>query len=126
MKALTASATIGLIALAFPGQAAAQDIKAGEALFERCVACHTVAKGDRHRVGPNLWGVFGTTAGQRENGYNFSTAMKNSDLIWNETTLSAYLENPDILVPGSRMRFAGMSKSDDRDDVIAYLRSVSE
>lgn len=125
MKPLTTSALIGLVALTASGPVAAQDVKAGKSLFERCVACHTVAKGDRNRAGPNLWGVFGSAAGQRDIDYKFSDALKNSGLVWNDETMSAYLENPRKMVPKTRMTFPGMQKADQRADVIAYLRSVT-
>lgn len=125
MKHLTASALIGLVTLAMSSPAIAQDVKAGKTVFERCIACHTVAKGDRNRAGPNLWGVFGSTAGQRDIGYKFSDALKASGLVWDEATLSSYLENPQKVVPKTRMRFPGLKNPDQRADVIAYLRSVT-
>jgi cytochrome c len=126
VKHLTASALIGLVTLAMSGPATAQDAKAGKTVFERCIACHTVAKGDRNRAGPNLWGVFGSTAGQREIGYKFSAALTNSGLVWNEETISAYLENPRKVIPKTRMTFPGMKNPDQRANVIAYLRSVTQ
>lgn len=125
MKPLIASAALGLVGLTASGPVAAQDLKAGESLFERCVACHTVAQGDRNRAGPNLWGVFGSTAGQRDIGYAFSNALKDSELVWNEETMSAYLENPRKVIPKTRMTFPGMKNPDQRADVIAYLRRVT-
>ncbi|MBO6781667.1 MAG: cytochrome c family protein [Alphaproteobacteria bacterium] len=105
--------------------ARAQDADAGEKLFERCVACHTVEQGGANRVGPNLWGVFGSAAGQRDTGFAASDALKKSGVVWTDETMSAYLERPRAFVPGTRMLFAGMKRADQRDDLIAYLKSVT-
>ena len=105
--------------------AIAQDLSAGEDLFERCVACHTVEKDGTNRVGPNLWGLFDSPAGQRETGFAYSDALQNSGVVWTDETLSAYLARPRTFVPGTRMIFAGMKRADQREDLIAYLRSVT-
>ena len=75
VKTLMISAALSLATLATPTLAQAQDIAAGEKLFGRCKACHTANEGGPKKVGPNLWGVFGSTAGTRDVGYKFSKAM---------------------------------------------------
>ncbi|MDE0780929.1 MAG: cytochrome c family protein [Alphaproteobacteria bacterium] len=126
MKSLIISITVSLIVLAAPSLAHAQDAAAGKKVFKRCVSCHTVEKDGRNKVGPNLWGIFGSTAAQRNVGYKYSRAMKASGIIWDEATLSSYLQNPRKAVPKTRMAFAGLKKAKQRDDVIAYLKSVTE
>ena len=83
-------------------------------------------KGGPKKVGPNLWGVFGSTAGTRDVGYKFSKAMKASGIVWDEATMSNFLERPRKVVPKTRMTFPGLKKAAQRDDVIAYLKSVTE
>jgi cytochrome c len=126
MKSLIISMTVSLIVLAAPSLAHAQDAAAGKKVFKRCVSCHTVEKDGRNKVGPNLWGIFGSTAAQRNVGYKYSRAMKASGIIWDEANLSSYLQNPRKAVPKTRMAFAGLKKAKQRDDVIAYLKSVTE
>ena len=94
----------------------------GAILWKRCRACHTLAEGERHKVGPNLWGMFGQAAGARED-FNYSRAMAGSGIVWSDETLDAYLEKPNDYIPGNRMTYAGLRKAEDRAAVIAYLRA---
>lgn len=94
----------------------------GAILYKRCRACHTLDQGERNKVGPNLWGMFGQKAGVHED-FNYSTAMAESDIIWTDETVSAYLERPSAYIPGNRMSFAGLRKEEDRLAVIEYLRA---
>ena len=101
------------------------DIAKGKKIFARCKACHTVEEGGPDRIGPNRHGVFGRTAGTKE-GFKFSDAMTQhgqDGLVWSEETLDTYLEKPAAMVPGTQMAFPGLKKEDDREDVIAYLKS---
>jgi cytochrome c len=126
VKTLIVTATFSLAALAVPAVAQAQDIAAGEKVFKRCVACHTVDEGGRNKVGPNLWNIFGSTAGQRDIGYKYSDAMKESGIVWDDATMAGYLENPRKFLPKTRMAFPGLRKAEQRDDVIAYIKSVTQ
>ncbi|MGJ8559243.1 MAG: c-type cytochrome [Litorimonas sp.] len=94
----------------------------GAILYKRCRACHTLDQDGRNKVGPNLWGIFGQTAGSREN-FNYSAAMAESGIVWTDTTISAYLENPRTYIPKNRMSFVGLRKETDRLAVIEYLRA---
>jgi cytochrome c len=103
------------------GGAAAQSVARGQALFEsRCVACHSL---DAHRVGPALRGVVGRTAGKAE-GYFYSEAMTAATHVWDVTKLTAWLTNPENVVPGQDMNYR-LEQAQDRNDVVAYLASVS-
>lgn len=126
MKKLIASAALSFITVATPTLVHAQDVEAGKKVFRRCTACHTVDEGGKNKVGPNLWGIFGSTAAARPTGYKYSNAMKASGIVWDETTLSEYLENPRKMIPKTRMAFPGLKKSDQRENVIAYLKSVTQ
>jgi cytochrome c len=126
VKKLIASAALSFITVATPTLVHAQDVEAGKKVFRRCTACHTVDEGGKNKVGPNLWGIFGSTAAARPTGYKYSNAMKASGIVWDETTLSEYLENPRKMIPKTRMAFPGLKKSDQRENVIAYLKSVTQ
>lgn len=99
---------------------AAADAK--PAAFAQCAACHAVEPG-KHGVGPSLAGVFGTKAGDIP-GYTFSEAMKNSGLTWDEATLDEYLTAPMKKIPGTKMTYAGMSNPAQRQEIIAYLKTL--
>jgi cytochrome c len=68
-----------------------------------------------------LYGIFGQAAGDME-GFAYSKALKSSGIIWDDATMSGYLENPAKYVPGGRMTFVGLRKEEDRVAVIKYLR----
>lgn len=126
VKTLIVSAALSVLTVAVPTLVHAQDVAAGKKVFRRCMACHTVDEGGSNKVGPNLWGIFGSTAGTLANGYSYSDALKSSGIVWDDATMSAYLENPRKAVPKTRMAFPGLKKPDQRDDVIAYLKSVTQ
>ena len=95
----------------------------GGQLFLLCRACHTVAPGQEHRMGPNLAGVFGTKAASRP-GYSYSPALTKAKLVWNPASLDAYLKRPSQAVPGTKMPFGGVANASARADLIAYLATL--
>ena len=94
----------------------------GAAIYKNCVACHTIDKGGRNGVGPNMHGVVGRAVASVE-GYNYSAAMKAKGGVWDEAALDAYLENPRKAVVGTKMSFAGLSNADERKALIEYLKA---
>lgn len=78
-------------------------------------------QGGAHKQGPNLNGIFGRQSGQAEN-YSYSTANKNSGIMWGEDTLFEYLLAPKNYIKGTKMVFAGIKSAKDRKDLIAYLK----
>ena len=104
------------------------DHEKGEVVFKKCKSCHEVGEGAKNRVGPQLNGVFGRTAGTvADVKYsNNMIRMGNDGLIWTEQTLDAYLENPKALVSRTRMSFRGLKDADDRANLLAYLRIYSD
>jgi cytochrome c len=111
----------GLALLSSMGAASAQDAALGEKVFLKCKACHQIGEGAKDAVGPVLNGVVGRKAGIYPE-YAYSDANKNSGITWDEATLKEYLKNPRGKVPGTKMIFPGLTKDDDIDNVIAYLK----
>jgi len=103
------------------------DAERGAILFKDCVSCHQVGPDARNRVGPQLNEIFGRRAGSVE-GFRYSASMArqgNDGLTWTREKLDAYIENPRVLVSGTRMSYRGMKDPKDRADLIAYLRDFS-
>jgi cytochrome c len=123
MNRLAGIASFVAIALMVAPAFAAGDAAKGEKVFAKCKACHTTEAG-KNRVGPSLAGVFGRTAGTVE-GFKYSDAMKNSGVVWDDETVSKYLESPKGFIAGNKMAFPGLKNQQDRDDVIAYLRQAT-
>ena len=100
------------------------DIEKGAATFKKkCKICHNFAKGDKSKIGPNLFGIHNMKAGQKE-GYKYSKAMAGSGLVWDEATLAGFLAKPKAYLKGTKMSFAGLKKESDIANVIAYLKSA--
>jgi cytochrome c len=111
-------AAAALCTAAAPAMAA--DPAAGEKAFTVCKACHKVGEGAKNGVGPSLNGVVGRAAASAE-GFNYSDAMKNSGITWDEANLAEYLKNPKTKVAGNKMMFAGVKDDTKIADIIAFL-----
>ena len=110
--------------LAIPVPAYAQgDAAAGEKLFAHCAPCHSNKPGE-NKIGPSLAGAFGRKSGT-EPGYSYSSAMKGANVTWDEKTLDEYLQGPGKFVKGTRMVYF-VPDEKDRQDIIAYLKTLSK
>ena len=101
------------------------DIKAGEAVFAKCQSCHNVANGGANGTGPNLWGVIGQKPGSHA-GFAYSAAMTDfgtKHAVWDDTQMYEFLKAPQKYISGTKMSFVGLKKSEDRINMIAYLRA---
>lgn len=96
------------------------DPQAGEAIYPRCGACHTLAY---DRVGPRHCGVIGRPAGSVV-GFEYSPAMKRSKLTWTRENLERFLADPVSTVPGTTMTYAGVPDAKERADLIAFLANA--
>jgi cytochrome c len=91
-----------------------------QAFNNACRTCHLVKEGD-NRLGPNLHKIIGRKAGSLPD-YNYSSAMKEPDFVWDEEKLERFIANPDELVPGNSMKpYGGLASKDDRAKIVAFL-----
>jgi nitrite reductase (NO-forming) len=99
------------------------DAAAGRIVFRKCQACHSLTPG-KNGVGPSLAGIVGKKSGSAS-GYNYSPAMKGSNLTWDAATLDSYLLDPQKVVPGNKMPFPGLKTENERRTLIAFLTAES-
>jgi cytochrome c len=105
---------------------ASADPAKGEAQFKKCASCHSIDKGGAAGIGPNLYGIVGEKHGAAP-GFGYSEALKaTGDKVWDWQGLAAWLANPKQYIPGNKMSFAGISKPEDRANLIAYLNTKDD
>lgn len=101
---------------------ASGDAAAGAQVFAKCTACHTVEQGGATGIGPNLFGVLGSKIGGHAPGFAYSAALAEHGGVWDYEAMDAWLKSPRGFANGTKMSFAGLSKPEDRANVILYLR----
>lgn len=106
---------------------ASADAAAGEAVFKKCASCHTIDNGGANKVGPNLWGIVGRGMGTHA-GFNYSAGMKEfaAGKSWDYESLATFVTKPKAFIKGTSMGFAGLAKPEERANLIAYLRGLSD
>lgn len=96
------------------------DAAAGEAVFRKCAACHTITQGGPSGLGPNLWGSVGADIAHVP-GFAYSEPLRTKEGTWTWENLSDWLSSPRTFAPGTKMTFAGLSDPQDRANLIAYM-----
>ena len=99
----------------------AQDAEKGQNSFKKCLPCHSIGPGAKNKIGPELNGLDGRTAGTVPD-FSYSDANKNSGIVWNEANFKEYIKDPRAKVPGTKMIFAGIKNEQEANDLWAYLR----
>ncbi len=102
------------------------DASAGESAVRACAACHTFDEGGANRVGPNLYDMVGAEIASVDGFGNYSSTLQEMDEVWTYENLDGFLENPREWAPGTTMSFAGVGDPQDRANIIAYMREMSE
>lgn len=95
----------------------------GKRLFLQCQACHAIIPDAATKVGPNLYDIFEKKAGT-SNDYGYSQAMAQSDIVWTEDNLDAFIAGPSTFIPGTSMGFSGVISPEQRHNLVAFLKSV--
>lgn len=101
------------------------DPKRGAKVYRSCVACHALESG-LHLSGPSLAGIFERTAGTAKEFVRYSPGLKNAGFEWNEAALEEWLKNPENMIPGTYMKFQGISDKQQLADIIAFLKALSK
>ena len=99
------------------------DAAKGAEVFKKCTACHTITQGGANGIGPNLYGTMGEDIGHGKGGFAFSPALSGHGGKWDFAAMDAWLTSPKKFAPGTKMTFAGLSKPEDRANLLAYLNA---
>src|SRR6056297_3436074 len=117
---------------------ASGDPEAGEKAFRQCKACHMIVDNEGNnivrggRVGPNLYGIVGRTAGSVED-FRYSGLLETAGdqgLAWDEESFVAYVQDPTDWLKeytgedGRGKMSYRVRKEEDAVNVWAYLASV--
>jgi len=101
------------------------DVESGEKIFKKCVACHSIAKGGKNKIGPALYNVVGRKVGG-VNDYKYSKALAGYEKSWTFEELNGFLLKPTKWIKGTKMAYAGLRKEKDRASIIKYLNKNSD
>lgn len=99
------------------------DAAKGAEVFKKCASCHTITQGGANGVGPNLYATLGEEMGKGKGGYAFSEALSGKGAKWDFENMNAWLTSPKAFAPGTKMSFAGLSKAEDRANLLVYLNA---
>jgi cytochrome c len=104
---------------------ASADASAGEKVFQKCTACHSIEKGGANGVGPNLYGILGKPHAAVA-GFSYSESLSGIAENWGVEQMDNWLKSPKRYASGTKMSFAGLSKGEDRANVIAYMNNNTD
>ena len=99
---------------------ASADAAKGEAVFKKCAACHNADQGGANALGPNLWAIMGAPLAAKP-GFAYSDALKSKGGTWTWEAMSDWLKSPKSFAPGTKMTFAGLSKPEDRANLMVWM-----
>ena len=99
------------------------DAAKGAEVYKKCASCHTINQGGANGIGPNLWATMGEEIGKGKAGYAFSAALAGKGGVWDFESMNQWLKSPKKFADGTKMSFAGLSKPEDRANLIAYLNA---
>ena len=101
------------------------DVNDGEKIFKKCVACHSILKGGKNKIGPALYNVVGRKVGSVTD-YKYSKALSSYEKEWTFEELNGFLIKPSKWIKGTKMAYAGLRKEKDRASIIKYLNQNSD
>jgi cytochrome c len=125
LRSSSESIALLVLTLATTSLSHAADLKAGVKIFNsECSECHTMKEG-KNKKGPSIYGVLGRKAATISD-YDYSNAIRASNIFWTEDKLDEYVANPAKVVPGGKMKYEGLRDASKREDLIKYLKFFSE
>ena len=96
----------------------------GQRVFRPCAMCHSLQP-DQSMTGPSLAGLWNRKAGTLASFSRYSPALKSANIVWNDRTLDDWITDPQHLLPGNEMTFAGIKDARQRADLLAFLKEAT-
>ena len=121
----TAAATVEDKKVDIAALMALGDVNAGEKIFKKCAACHSINQGGANKIGPALYNVVGRKIGGVAD-YKYSKAFVEYGKEWNFEELNGFLTKPSKWIKGTKMAYAGLRKEADRASIIKYLNQNTD
>jgi cytochrome c len=97
----------------------------GQRVFGACAACHSLQP-DQNMTGPSLADLWNRKAGSVASFNRYSPALQSSNIVWNDKTLDEWVVDPQHLIPGNQMTFAGIKDGQQRADLLAFLKEATK
>ena len=97
----------------------------GEKIYKKCGTCHNQEKGSANKVGPNLWNIINRPKAGIE-GFAYSKALAGLGGEWSYEEIAEFLYKPKKYVKGTKMNFIGLKKTQDRANLVLFLREQSD
>lgn len=99
------------------------DSAKGKTYYEQeCEQCHKLQIGYNDK-GPHLLNIYGAKSAILTD-YQYTDALKNSQIVWNAENLDRYIADPKQAISGTRMRSEPINDEQMRKDIIAYLATL--
>ena len=121
----TAFAAFVVSTMLSPASAANGDSGRGQRVFNACAACHSLEP-NRNMTGPSLAQLWNRKAGGLPSFERYSDVLKSSDIVWDDKTLDQWITDPQHLIPGNQMTFAGLKNPQQRADLLAFLKGATQ
>ena len=116
---------LALLALAAQASSAEGNSAQGQRVFTACAACHSLQP-DQNMTGPSLADVWNRKAGSVASFSRYSPALKSANIVWNDKTLDEWINDPQHVVPGNQMTFAGIKDARQRANLLAFLKEATQ
>jgi cytochrome c len=97
----------------------------GQRVFGACAACHSLQP-SQNMTGPSLADLWSRKAGSVASFSRYSSALKSANIEWNDKTLDEWIKDPQHLVPGNEMTFAGIKNNQQRADLLSFLKEATK
>jgi cytochrome c len=107
------------------GSAAEGNPTRGQRVFGACAMCHSLEP-DQNMTGPSLANIWNRKAGSLSSFDRYSSALKSADVVWDDKTLDEWIADPQRVAPGNEMTFAGIKETQQRTDLLAFLKEATQ